>query len=167
LSRGRLSALLVLAAAVVAGAVHLWPQSDRRLIETQLDRLAAAASVEGTETPLMRAASAARMGAFFTDDVIIMIDARSSTIGGRDAVVALAAQARAASRTLAVEFDDLQIAMTGPSAATVYTTIAVTGADPGGERLVDAREIMIECRKVGSTWLIARVAALRTLERAP
>jgi ketosteroid isomerase-like protein len=107
------------------------------------------------------------MGAFFTDDVIIMIDARSSTIGGRDAVVALAAQARAASRTLAVEFDDLQIAMTGPSAATVYTTIAVTGADPGGERLVDAREIMIECRKVGSTWLIARVAALRTLERAP
>ena len=167
MSRGRVIGLLVLAATVVAGTVWIWPPSDRRLIEKQLGGLAAAASVNGAETSVLQAAGAARVAAFFTDDAIISADERSSTVGGRDAVMALAAQARAASRALRVEFKDVQIAVSGPSTATAYLTVTISGASPGGETLVDAREVTVAFRKAGRTWLIARVDALRTLERAP
>jgi ketosteroid isomerase-like protein len=159
--------LFVLGAALVAVVVRLWPPNDRRLIEGQLGRLATAASVSGAETVVVQAAGAARVAAFFTDDVMISADDQSSTVGGRDAVMALAAQARAASRALRVAFNDVQIAVNGPSTATAYLTVTISGASPGGEKLVDAREVNLAFRKVGGTWLIARVDALRTLERAP
>ena len=158
--------LLLLVAAVVAGTVRAWLASDRRLIERQLDRLAAAASVIGSEVPVARMAAAARVGEFFTSDVIISADDGSSTIGGRDAVTALAMQARGASGALRVSFDDVQIALTDSTGATVYMTASASSRDAQGAGLLDAREVSVTLRKVEGAWLIARVDVLRTLERA-
>ena len=158
--------LVVLVAAVAAGLARSWLVSDRRLIARQLDDLAVTLSVEGNEAPVARMAAAARVGRFVTDDVIISADGGSSTVEGRDGVVALAAQARGASGALRVSFDDVQIALTDPTGATVYMTASASSRDAQGASLLDAREVSVTLRKVEGAWLIARVDVLRTLERA-
>lgn len=165
MTRGRQILALALAVVVAVWVVRVWLPSDRQLIERQLNSLAAAASVSGAETPVVRMTGAARVAKFFTDDVIVSANDQSSTIGGRDAVMALAAQARATSGPLKVSFDDVQIAVADPSTATAYMTVTISSADRNGSSLVDARELNVTFRKVAREWLIARVDALRTLER--
>ena len=166
MTRGRQIVALALAVVVAVWVVRVWFPSDRQLIERQLNTLAEAASVSGSETPMVRMAGAARVAKCFTDDVIISATDQSSTIGGRDAVMGLAAQARATSGPLKVSFDDVQIAVADSSTATAYMTVTISSTGANGSTLVDARELNVTFRKVArGEWLIARVDALHTLER--
>ena len=98
---------------VVAGVVAVsYLRGDRRQIRLQLDALAETASVAGTESDVMRLARAARIGGFFTEDVVIRrSEDNSAFVGGRRAVAGLAAQAAAEHRTMKVSIENLEIAI--------------------------------------------------------
>lgn len=156
--------VVLLGAALAALALRGYLTSDRRQIERQFENLAEAASVEGTESPLEQIAQAAQVARFFTDDVVLRLGQDSSSvIAGRDALVALAAQARRRG-PLQVTFDDVQVSVSGPESAAVYTTVTATGVNVQRD-VVEAREVSVTLRKVAGEWLIARVDGIRTLER--
>jgi ketosteroid isomerase-like protein len=156
--------VLLLVAGLAVLALRGYLESDRRQIERQFERLAEAASVQGTESPIEQIAQAAQVARFFTNDVVLRLGQDSSSvIAGRDALVALAAQARRRG-AMQVMFDDVQVSVGGPDSASVYTTVTATGANLQSE-VVEAREISVTLQKVDGDWLIARVEGVRTLER--
>jgi len=156
--------VLLLVAGLAILALRGYLESDRRQIERQFERLAEAASVQGTESPIAQIAQAAQVARFFTDDIVLRLGQDSSSvIAGRDALVALAAQARRRG-AMQVMFDDVQVSVGGPDSASVYTTVTATGASLQSE-VVEAREISVTLQKVDGEWLIARVEGVRTLER--
>jgi len=156
--------VLLLVAGLAILALRGYLESDRRQIERQFERLAEAASVQGTESPIEQIAQAAQVVRFFTNDVVLRLGQDSSSvIAGRDALVALAAQARRRG-PLQVMFDDVQVSVGGPDSASVYATVTATGANLQSE-VVEAREISVTLQKVDGDWLIARVEGVRTLER--
>jgi ketosteroid isomerase-like protein len=156
--------VLLLVSGLAILALRGYLESDRRQIERQFERLAEAASVQGTESPIEQIAQAAQVVRFFTKDVVLRLGQDSSSvIAGRDALVALAAQARRRG-PLQVMFDDVQVSVGGPDSASVYATVTATGANLQSE-VVEAREISVTLQKVDGDWLIARVEGVRTLER--
>lgn len=155
---------LLMAAGVAILALRAYLESDRRQIERQFQRLAEAASVQGTESPIEQIAQAAQLTRFFTKDVVLRLGQDSSSIiAGRDALVAVAAQARR-SGPLEVMFNDLQVSVSDPETAAVYTTVTVTRANLQND-VVEAREVSVALQKVDGEWLVARVEGVRTLER--
>jgi hypothetical protein len=157
-------ALLLAAVVLALTATSVW-RSDRRQIQRQLDALAKTASVTLSETPVERLARASHLGTFFAQDVMIHTSQdRSSFVGGRQAVVGMAVQGAAAYGSIDVAFEDLKIAVTDPSTATVYMRVTVSEAAPQGG-LLEARDVNLTLSKVNGEWLVSRGEVLRTLDR--
>lgn len=154
---------LVTGIVLVAGArACFW--SDRRLIRNLLEEAAAEASITGRETPIERMAGAARVARFFTEDAMIRLDQGASMVGGRNAIMGLAAQMRSASGPLRVSVQDVQITLNRPATATARLTVIVSGADLGG-RVTAAREVSVALRKESGAWLIGGVETVSALQR--
>lgn len=157
-------ALLLAAVVLALAAASVW-RSDRRQIQRRLDALAKTASVAGSETPVERLARASRLGTFFAEDVMIQTSQdRSSFVGGRQAVVGMAVQGAAAYGSINVAFEDLKIAVTDPSTATVYMRATVSEAAPQGG-LLEARDVTLTLSNVNGEWLVSRGEVLRALDR--
>ena len=151
---------LLTAAVVVALTARNLLLGDRRRIQRQLDALAQSASVSAAETAVQRLARASRLGAFFAEDVMIRTDQNASSfVGGRQAVMELAAQAPAAYGPIKVSLDDVQIGISESSTASVYVTVNVTANGPEG-RLLETRQVSGTLRKVDGEWLISQVEVL-------
>ncbi len=147
------AAIIVIAAAVVA-VVYL--RSDRRQIRRQLDLLATTASVNGSESDIERLARAARLGGFFTEDVVIRrSEDNSAFVGGRPAVAGMAAQVASQNRTMDVSIKNVDVTIADGSTATADMTVVVSMSNPQTES-VDLREVMASLRKVNGTWLISQ-----------
>jgi hypothetical protein len=157
-----LKGLALLTAVVVVGlVVRNFFAGDRRQIQRQIDALSEVASVSPAETGIERLARASRLGAFFTDDVMIRTSqSEASFVGGRQAVMALAGQTAAAYGPMSVEFADVQIGITDPSTAAVYVTATITGNRPQGG-LLETREVSATFKKVNGEWLISQAEVLR------
>ena len=153
------------ALAVAVMAARSWWLSDAREIRRRLDVLAETASAAGGETHIERLARLARLGEFFTDDVILRKDV-SSFVGGRQAVVGLALQGAAAYGRMAVSFDEVQIALTDATTATVYMTMKVSGDNPQ-TGVPEPRQVSATLSKINGEWLVSRGEVLRTLEPTP
>ena len=148
-------AIIVIVAAVAA---VLYLRGDRRQIRRQLDSLATTASVRGTESDIDRLARAARLGGFFTEDVVIRrSEDNSAFVGGRPAVAGMAAQVASQNRTMKVSIKNVDIAIADGSTATADMTVVVAMSNPETES-VDLREVMASLRKVNGTWLISQAA---------
>jgi hypothetical protein len=159
---GRKSVPVAIALAIVAMAARsLWP-SDARDIRRRLEALAEIASVPESETDLERLARLARLGRFFSEDVILRKDV-SSFVGGRQAVVGLALQGAAAYGRMTVAFDDVQVAVTDATTATAYMTLKVSGGSPQASAL-EPRQVSVTLSKIKGEWLVSRGEVLRTLE---
>lgn len=154
-------AIAVALAMAVMAARSFWLR-DAREIRRRLDVLAETASATRDETDIERIARLARLGKFFSDDVILRKDV-SSFVGGRQAVVGLALQGASAYGRMAVSFDDVQIALTDATTATVYMTMRVSGDNPQ-TGLLEPRQVSATLSKVNGEWLVSRGEVLRTLE---
>jgi len=149
---------LVALAAVVGAAYYL---GDRRQIRHQLDALAATATVDGAESDVDRLARAARIGGFFTDDVVIRrSEDNSAFVGGRRGVAEMATAAAAAHRTMKVSIDNVDITIADGSTATANMTVVVATNNPDAES-VNVRQVTATLRKVNGTWLIAQAIVTR------
>ena len=152
----RLWGAIIVIVAAVAAVVYL--RGDRRQIRRQLDSLATTASVSGTESDIERLGRAARLGGFFTEDVVIRrSEDNSAFVGGRPAVAGMAAQVASQNRTMKVSIKNVDIAIADGSTATADMTVVVSMSNPESES-VDLREVMASLRKVNGTWLISQAA---------
>jgi ketosteroid isomerase-like protein len=165
------AATLVSLLALLAGGCGLFSTEERRIVR-RLEALADAASVTGEERPVVRLAGAARVGRYFTEDATVDAGEGRGPLLGRDAVAAVAGQARMAIDDLQVRVEDVEVALDTPDTATAHLTLVVSGRrvagaarDPAAAGLLDAREVLVTLRRVGDDWLVASVAPLRTLER--
>jgi hypothetical protein len=152
--------------AVVAIAWALWPESDDRAIKRRLNALAADANAPAAEG-LGIVTKAARIGTYFTDDVLVEAGEGAAPIAGRETLVGMAARIQPPESEPAVTLEDVAVSRrAGTNLADVRLTATLTRRDPRtGERAMDAREFMLEVRKDEGEWRISRVVAVETLRR--
>jgi hypothetical protein len=152
-------------AAVVWVGLLLFP-SEERQIRGRLRELALAASLEGTETEMVRLTKAAQVSKYFAQDVVVDLGEPYPPIEGRDSLVAMAARAGPPGGVLQIEFVDVEVTVDADArTARVSLTAKATGRAPaGGRDPVDARELSLTLRKADGPWVISRIDVLRTLE---
>ena len=158
--RKLVTSILIAAVVVVTARSLFW--NDRRAVRRRLDAMAATASVSGSETAAERAATAAQLGRFVTDDVMIRTDT-SAFVGGRPAVVRLVLDAAVTLGQVRVSLDDVQVELIDPSTATAFFTMSVSGDDP---QVPDpaSRQVHATLVKQGGEWQLTRGEVLRTLD---
>jgi hypothetical protein len=156
----KLVTVVVIAAALALAARYLFwnPKRDVRL---RLEAIAGAASAPRNETPLARAARAAELGRWVTDDVILRTDA-AAFVGGRPAVLRLAMESAPPSGERTVTCDDVQIELIDASTSTVFCTLKIASGDPQTPVPVP-RQIHATFLKMGGQWLLSRAEVLRML----
>ena len=146
------------AVAVVLAAAYV--RGDPRQIRRRLDALAETASVNGAEGDIDRLARVARIGGFFTEDVVIRrSEDNSKFVGGRRAVAGMAMQAAAEQRTMKVSIANVGITIADRENATAHMTIVVSTNNAEAES-VDLRQVTATFRKVNGTWLISQAQVL-------
>jgi hypothetical protein len=149
---------VVVVAAVVGAGYYL---GDRRQIRHQLDALAEAATVNGAESDIERLARAARIGGFFTDDVVIRrSEDNSAFVGGRRGVAEMATAAAVEHRTMKVSIDNVDISIADGSNATANMTVVLATNNPEAES-VNMRQVTATLRKVNGTWLVSQAVVTR------
>jgi hypothetical protein len=159
MARFRIWGVAVAVVAAVVGAGYYL--GDRRQIRHQLDALAATATVNGTESDLDRLARAARIGGFFTEDVVVRrTEDNSAFVGGRRGVAEMATAAAAEHRSMKVSIDKVNITLTDGSTATARMTVVVSTNNPDAES-VNVRQVTATLRKVNRTWLISQAVVTR------
>ena len=188
------SVVVVLVAVAFAPGCVLFPSEEQKIVR-RLEELADAASADTEPNPIIQMASAARVGRYFTEDVVVDRGDGSEPLRGRDSITALAAQARTAIQDLNVRFTDVDIMVPTADSATAHLTLVISGRErnnaasspdarpsgssvpgrmtPGSSLLgvgapgshFDACELNVTLTKVDGEWLIARVERVRTLER--
>lgn len=157
-------AVALAAVAIAAAAWALWPESDERAIRRRLDAAAEEANTRSGEG-LEAVAKAARVGAYFTEDVVAGFGAGAPPVSGRQTLIAMATRLQAPAASLVVSLEDITVVKRPDTGiADVALTATITRTDTAtGERTMDAREFALEMRKEGGAWLIARVTAVDTL----
>ena len=159
----RRSALLALAAAAGGGLWWYASASDATAIRGRLEALVREFNAPAQEG-LAAVAHAARIGDFFTEDVVVDLGRGASPIRGRDVLMGMMVrlQGRTAAYRLALE--DVTVTVDeGATSASVALTGSVTGRRPETGETFDAREFAVDMRKTGGEWRIARFTAVETL----
>lgn len=158
------AAVAVTGLAVAALAWALWPESDERAIRRRLNAVAEEANTKSGEG-LEAVAKAARVGAYFTEDVVVGLGADAPPVSGRQTLIAMATRLQAPAASLVVALEDITVAKRPDTrVADVTLTATITRTDTAsGERTMDARELALEMHQEGGEWLIARVTAVDTL----
>lgn len=155
--------LIGLIGLISIGAVWwLWP-SDERDIRRRLDQLARVFNETATEG-LGAVAHAARLGSFFTDDVVVEFGQGTPPIRGRETLMGMAVRLQPRTAAFSLELKDVQPDVTD-GFADVNLTAAITRRNTAtGEETLDAREFVLGMTKADGDWRISRVAAVDTLK---
>ena len=164
----RASAAALVVAVALAGGYWVWRaylRGDEAIIRERLDALAAEVN-EGAADALGLVARAAKIGSFFTENVVVYLGEGTAPIEGRETVMGMAArlQPRTAAFTLAL--DDVNVRLTGEGTAEVDLTATFTRheQEPGNSS-IDAREFDVRLRKIEGKWLIERVDGVEPLNK--
>lgn len=154
--RWTVSVLLLLAG--LAFGYWFRPRPDTDAIQRQIDALRVQINTAGG-SGLANAARAAQIGSFFTDDVVVDLGRGTSPIEGRDTLMGMAARLQPRTEAFRLQFDDVGVEIeAGKRTASVSLTASFIGRSAAeGETSIDAREFALQMRKVGDSWLIARV----------
>lgn len=161
--RGFVAVAAVVAA--VAAGWFLWPEGHEGAIRRELRALTAEAN-ERAGAGLGTVAKAARLGAYFTDDVVVDLGAGTAPITGRQTLIGMATKLQPPAGAVVVSVEDVAAQVRpGEVAADVALTVTFRRRDPNTrEETLDARELALEMRKEGGGWRIARVTAVETLK---
>ena len=157
--RWTVSVLLLLAGLSLGYWYRPHPETDA--IRRQIDALRIQINSAGG-SGLANVARAAQIGSLFTDDVVVDLGQGTAPIEGRDTVMGMAARLQPRTEAFRLQFDDVGVELEpGKRTANVSLTASFIGRSAAaGETSIDAREFALQMRKVGDSWLIARVTAV-------
>ena len=156
----RRSAAIAAVVIVCAGA-WAWfafrPGPEAR-IERRLQALAAEFN-ESTTDGLGTVARAARIGSYFTDDVVIDLGRGTPPIQGRETLIGMTARLQPRTASLRLELLDITVVLRSPDTADVSLTAAFGRRAIGVESAesVDARELAITMNETVGEWRLSRV----------
>lgn len=159
----------VVPAAIVAALAALawlsWPEGDDRAIKRRLNELVERVN-EGNAEGLGAVTRAAKIGAYFTGDVVVDLGQGTAPMTGRETLIGMAAGFQPWTTSRVVGLEDVTVAKRpGTAIADVALTVTLTGRDARtGDQAMDARELALEMRKDSGEWLIARATAVDTLK---
>jgi hypothetical protein len=158
----RLQAGLLAVLILAAAGLWMWryaAPADEREIKRRLHDFADEFNVASTDG-LATIARAARLGQFFTEDIVVELGPGSPPIHGRDTLIGMGTVA------FVLELNDLGVTMVDPTRANVALTAVIRRRVIGsGEQSLDAREFSAELRKNDREWRVSRVAAVETLRK--
>jgi hypothetical protein len=159
---------LLLLAGLIALGFWGWSvlfPNPKKIIQTQLVKLAELASFSGKEGNIVRVANVQRMGTLFTDDAQIIVTVpgiESVNLHRREELMQAAMAARSALNGLQAEFPDMNITLSpDKQSAVVNVTL---NAKIAGQRDSIVQELKFTLNHLNGTWLITRVETVETLK---
>ena len=156
-ARAALAALAVISIGVLVWR-YWWPD-DARDIRNRLNALADDFN-ESTTDGLGTVARAARLGSYFTDDVVIELGPGSPPIHGRETLIGMASRLQLRTSAFRLELLDVNVDVHGSSEADVRLTAAFRRLGGGAEGSIDAQELSVRMTKGGGDWRIKHVATV-------
>ena len=157
-----LVSLAVLVLAVVAW--RYWMPDDKRDVRRRLNAFAAEFN-ETTAAGVATIAHAARIGTYFTEDVVIELGDGAPPIRGRQTLIAMATRLQPRTSAFTLELLDQNVTISSPSTADVSVTAAFRRRGPvAGEDAVEARELALKMVKTGRDWRVSEVKAVETFK---
>ena len=157
-----LVSLAVLVLAVVAW--RYWVPDDKRDVRRRLNAFAAEFN-ETTAAGLATIAHAARIGTYFTEDVVVEFGDGAPPIRGRKTLIAMATRLQPRTSAFTLELLDQNVTISAPSTAEVNVTAAFRRRSRvAGEDAVEARELALRMVKTGGNWLVSEVKAVETFK---
>jgi hypothetical protein len=162
----RRAQLALLAAAALGLVFWFWlraPSSTEREVRQVFEDLVAEFNA-GTTEGFGTVAHAARIGGFFTPDVVVELGQGTAPIQGRETLIGMSVRLQPRTAAFAVDLDDLTVEFRDPTHADVTLTVVIRRRSViSGEESIDAREFAAEAVNSGNGWKISRVVAVDTL----
>jgi hypothetical protein len=158
--------LALLAAAITVG-VWLWTilfPSPEKIIRKHLNSVAADASFEAKQNPLVAANNAEMLAGFFATNVEINLDVPGrfqQSFASREEITQAAITAHAVVGGLKIQFLDPDVEV-GADKLSATADITVK-AQATGDRDFIVQEMKFTFQKISGNWLITRVETVRTL----
>jgi hypothetical protein len=119
---------------------------------------------DSTTDGLGTVARAARLGAFFTDDVVVELGEGSPPIHGRDTLMGMAVRLQPRTAAFVLELKDISVNLTDETHGYVTLTALIRRRTLGsGEESLDAREFSADVRSTDGRWRVSRLVAVDTL----
>ena len=157
---------IALAVAAVAALAAWWwmgGSSAEREIRRRVDEFVADFNASTTEGIGM-VSRAARIGNFFTTDVVVELGQGSAPIHGRETLIGMAARLQPRTAAFVLEVDDLNVTVVEPGRADVtFTALIRRRSVASGEESLDAREFAADMVESDGAWRVKRLAAIDTL----
>lgn len=132
-----------------------WPRSIEARIERRLQQFASEVN-ESTADGLGTVARAARIGSYFTEDVVVDVGRGTPPIQGRETVIGMAARLQPRTAAFRLELLDITVTPRSDTLAEVSLTAAFGRSAPGGNE-TDARELAITMVETGGEWRMSHV----------
>jgi hypothetical protein len=159
-------ALLALAALVLAAAGWWWWRAGtpaEREVHALFDTFAAEFN-SGATGGISLLARAARIGEYFTPDVVIELGQGSPPLQGRETLMGMASRLQPRTSAFVLEFDDEHVEFSDPEHGEVtFTAVVRQRSRESGEQSIDAREFAAEIVRADGRWRVSRVVAVDTL----
>ena len=151
--------------AVVAAAGWFWwtrASPAEREIRRMFSDLTAEFNSSATDG-LGTVARAARIGAFFADDVVVELGEGSPPIKGRETLMGMAARLRLRTADFELDLKDVGVELVDDRHGEVVLTAVIRRRNPSGEESLDAREFSADVYRDDGRWRIRRIVAIDTL----
>lgn len=136
-----------------------WPD-DKRDIRRRLNAFESDFN-DSTTDGLGAVARAARIGSYFTDDVVVELGQGSPPIRGRETLIGMASRLQTRTSAFTLQLLDIQVEVQGPSEADVRLTASFRRRSlPSGDESIDAQEFAVRMVKTDGEWRMSHVTAV-------
>lgn len=162
MSRRTVLLIAVVAVAVCIWVWRAWWPNDERQIRRRLNSFAADFN-ESTTDGLGMVARAAKIGSYFTDDIVVEFGQGTPPVHGRETLMGMATRLQGRTAAFTLELLDVNVDVESPTTAEVNLTAAFRRRSlTTGEESIDARELSLGMVKVNGEWRVSRVTSIDT-----
>lgn len=154
-------------AAIALSAVGVWmwrtvAPPEEREIRRRLTDLVDEVNT-GTTDGLGTVARAARIGQFFSPDVVVELGQGTAPIHGRETLMGMSARLQPRTAAFIMELEDVNVELIESQRGEVTLTLVIRRRGFGtGEESIDAREFSVELEQEAGAWRVSRVTAIDT-----
>ncbi len=154
-----LAVALVITLLAIWGWRSWWPD-DTRDIRRRLDAFEADCNASTTDG-LGTVARAARIGSYFTDDVVLDLGQGSPPIRGRETLIGMASRLQPRTSAFTLQLLDIKVELQPPGQADVRLTASFRRRSlPTGDGSIDAQEFAVRMIKADGDWRMSHVTAI-------
>ena len=158
MSRRTLALVVVLLLGFLAWR-YLAP-NDERDVRRRLNAFASAFN-ETSSGGVATVAHAARLGSYFTEDVVVELGDGAPPIRGRQTLIAMATRLQPRTEAFTLELVDQNVTVSSPTTAEVNLTATFRRrSHASGEDAVEARELALRMIKAAGNWLVSEVKSV-------